>query len=50
MRNNKCTGNKIGLYLAAFGLGLIISIIFPNKFVIGVLAFAIVILGLIVGK
>lgn len=50
MRKNKCGGNKIGLYLASFGVGLIISMIFPNKFIIAVLAAAIIILGLAVGK
>lgn len=50
MRKSKRGGNKIGLYFAAFGLGLIISLIFPDSFVVGVLAAAVIILGLAVGR
>jgi len=50
MRRNRCKNNRLGLYFAAFGAGMIIAIVFPNKFVVGLLAIAVVILGLAVGK
>lgn len=50
MRRNRCKNNKLGLYFAAFGAGMIVAIIFPNKFVVALLAASVVILGLSMEK
>jgi disulfide bond formation protein DsbB len=50
MRRNRCCGNRIGFYFAAFGLGMVVALICPESVVVGILAIAIVILGIIIGK
>lgn len=49
MRKRKCRSTKIGLYFAAFGFGLLISMLCPKNVTVAILSLAIVILGIIIG-
>lgn len=50
MRRNRCRTGKAGFYFAAFGLGLLVSMICPKTVTVAILSLAIVILGIIISK
>lgn len=50
MRRNRCRSGKVGWYFAAFGLGLLISMICPKTVTVAILSVAIITLGVIIGK
>ena len=41
---------NIGLLFAAFGLGMVIALICPKSIIVGILATALVILGIFIAK
>lgn len=50
MRRTRCRQNKIGLYFAAFGLGMFIAMLCPKSVTVGILSLAIVFLGVVISR
>lgn len=50
MRRNRCGSARYGLYFAAFGFGMIISMLCPKSVIVAVLSLALVFLGIIISK
>ena len=50
MRRSRCYSNKVGLYFAAFGIGMVVALMCPKGVTVGVLAIVIVILGIVMAK
>ncbi len=50
MRRRKCEGCKRYWWLVAFGSGLLVASFCPPRFVIAVLAVAVIVLGIISSK
>ncbi len=47
-RGRRCY--KFGYYFSAFGLGMIVAMIFPKSLIVAVLSVAVIILGIIICK
>lgn len=50
MRRYRSGSGRIGLYFAAFGFGMIISMLCPKSLIVAILSAALVFLGIIIGK
>lgn len=50
MRRGRCRSSRVGLYFAAFGFGMIVSMLCPKTVIVALLSLALVILGIIICK